>query len=87
MNQQQQQEVPLQTLNSNVGPHQRPMVNQMTPSVSPPPSGNDQSWRHFLTNIPRDVSNKLTIIGVLYIIVGLLNIILELVLIFRAMFG
>ena len=79
----QQQEVPLQTLNSDVDPHQGPMVNEMTPSVSLPPSGNDQSWKHLLTNIPRDVSNKLTIIGVLYIIFGLLIIILELVLIFR----
>jgi hypothetical protein len=84
MNQQQQQ-VPLQTLNYNASFHQEPMVNLAASSGSP--SGNDQSWKHFLTNIPPTVTKKLTFIGVFYIIIGLLNIVLELVLIFQAGVG
>jgi hypothetical protein len=60
---------------------QEPIVNMSTTS---PPGGNEQQWKHFLTNISPPVSRKLTFIGTFYIIIGLLNISLEIFLITRA---
>jgi hypothetical protein len=58
------------------------MINMPTSPIPNSFNAAEQHWKHFLTNIPPSVTKRLTFIGVIYILIGILSIALELELFF-----
>jgi len=80
-------QLPSYTQSYNAGYNPNPTISLSASHIYNPNNVGDLQWKHFLTNISPPVSRKLTGIAIFYIIIGILNIGLEIRLLTTDNFG